>query len=566
MRNFYALLAMVFILPGICLLPVDAFANVYASQIKLTNPDGSPFDGNFSDGTGLQITFTLNDTANAVDVSVIDIATGLNVADIAAGPQGAGPHSALWDGSGGVAGKMYVIKITASQPNRSTTDWTVFFDSGDINIFTRGVDVVRDETSPLFGLFYAPNTGGGAPQEGKGIAIYNPDGSPHDPFFVAKDIGNGGPVDWGGGSDAMFAGVFDDQERFYVSALNFGEVRRINTDNSVTTVVSGLTNPKGLAISGTGADLVLYICDDSKVVRAAIGDADVFAGSLETVGQFTSGFPRNIAVDDDGAIYVSFRNFNQLDSDPVSLNKYDLSGTLPVGDADGVWFLDATQTLRVADLAIDHGSDPSSAADDILYYSTRAGSESFDDGVWRVDDINFPFPTVMNLINEMDLYGNDMTANINDRAAIALDAAGNIVLMENSNEHVFLLSPPGEGMSNSFTTTSSDTATVDIATSVRRIGETLPTAYRLAPNYPNPFNPSTTINYAVASAGQTTLKIYNMMGQEVVTLVSEQQPAGEYSVVWDGRDAAGIAASSGVYLLRLQSGEFSRSRRITLVK
>jgi len=566
MKTFYN--GLILVVASVVLLSFAerARANVYASQLKISNPDGSAFDGNFSDGTNAQLTFVLNDTANAVAIRIIDVATGNSVADIDAGPQGAGSHSVEWDGTGAVTGGRYVFEVTASQANRSATEWTVFFDSGDINIFTRGVDVVRDMSSPLFGLAYVPNTGGDAPQEGKGIAIYNADGSLHEPFFVAKDIADGGTIDWGGGSDAMFAGVFDDEERFYVSARNFGEVRRLNADNSITAVVTGLTDPKGLDVTGTGADRVLYICDDNKVLRVAIGNDDVFAGTPEIVGDFNPGFPRSIAVDDDGAIYVAFRQSNDVAGVPIGLNKYDLSGMLPVADGDAVWFLDANQTLRVADLEIDHGNDLNDSADDILYYSTRAGDGSFDDGVWRVDDINFPFPTVENLINEMDLYGNDDGANINDRAAIGLDAAGNIVLMENSNEHVFLLSPPGEGPNNSFTTTSSDTVTADVPTSVRRIGETLPTAYRLAANYPNPFNPSTTINYSVASAGQTTLTIYNMMGQEVVTLVSEQQPAGEYSVVWDGRDAAGISASSGVYLLRLQSGEFSQTRRITLLK
>ncbi len=567
MRTRYR--AVVLLVVAACFLSLtsQARANVYASQLKITNPDGSAFDGNFSDGSNAQLTFTLNDTASVVTVRIVDVATGSSVAEIAAGAHGAGTHSVEWDGTGAEAGGNYVFEVTATQPNRSTTAWTVFFDSGDINIFTRGADVVRDMSSPLFGLTYAPNTGGDPPQEGKGIAIYNADGSLHDPFFVAKDIADGGAVDWGGGGEAMFGGVFDDEERFYVSARNFGEVRRLNADNSVTAIVTGLTDPKGLDIAGTGANRVLYICDDNKVVRVPIGTDSVFTGTPEIVGQFNPGFPRSIAVDDDGAIYVAFRGSNDLADDNVlGLNKYDLSGTLPVTDGDAVWFLDANQTLRLADLEIDHGADANSSLDDILYYSTRAGDGSFDDGVWRVDDINFPFPTVENLINEMDLYGNDDGMNINDRAAIALDAAGNIVLMENSNEHVFLLSPPGEGDTNSFTTTGADTVLVDTPTSVRRTGGGLPNSYRLDANYPNPFNPATTITYAIADAGHTSLKIYNMMGQEIRTLVSEQQQAGEYSVVWDGRNNAGTVSASGVYLLRFTSGEFAQARRITLVK
>lgn len=546
----------------VCFSPANSYATVYASQLKITNPDSSEFDGNFSDGTGALLSFFLNDTASVVTVVVKDAETGNEVTQISANALNRGPHSVQWDGTGGEAGKRYFFEVTAEQPNRSNTEWTVFFDSGDIQIFSRGCDVVRDMTSPLFGLFYTPNNGD---LLGKGIRIYNPDGSFHDPALVAADIADGGTIDWGSG-DPMFAGVFDDEERFYVSSNQFGEIRRLNIDNTITAVITGLTHPKGLDIVGTGADRVLYICDDSTVVRAAIGNENIFTGTIELVGKFTNGLPRNIAIDDDGAMYVSFRTANDLASDPVTLNKYDISGALPVSDNDATWFLDQTQTLRVADLEIDHGTDPTTSTDDILYYSTRAGDGTFDDGVWRVDDINFPFPQVVNVIDEMDLYGFDDGANIQDRAAIALDAAGNIILMENANEHVFFLSPPGEGATNSFTTTSPDTVTVETPVSVESSGDLLPNSYRLEANYPNPFNPTTAINYKLAKSGTTTLKVYNLIGEEIKTLVDENQAQGEYTVIWDGKDDFGNPAASGVYILMLKSGDFSKSQRMTLLK
>ena len=562
MRTLYRFLLCVVLVPVI-INPSNAFAKVYASQLTITNPDGSPFDENFSDGTGARLSFILNDSASVVTVEIIDRATGTAVAQIDAGAMSAGMRSVEWDGSGGEAGKQYLFQVTAEQPNASNTDWTVFFDSGDIDIFTRGCDVVTDMNSPLFGLFYAPNTGG--PLE-KGITIYNPDGSFHDPFLVAADIASGGTIDWGGGTQSMFSGVLDDEERFYVSAVDTGEIRRLNTDNTLTTVITGLTNPKGLYMEGTGADRVLYICDDSTVVRAAIGNEDVFTGTLEPVGKFTEGLPRNLAIDDDGGMYVTFRQSNDFASDQVRFKKFDISGTLPVTDNDAVWLLNPEQTFRIADLLIDHGQDRTTSTDDILYYSTRAGDALFEDGLWQVDDINFPFPTVSNLIDEMDLYGFDDSANINDRAAIGMDAAGNIILLENSNEHIFFLSPPGEGETNSFTTTSPETLTVTTPVSVESQTDLIPTAYRLEANYPNPFNPSTTIDYVLAKSGQTTLKIYNLLGEEIRTLVDENQLAGEYSVTWDGRNNFRNSVVSGVYVLTLKSGEFRKSQRMTLLK
>jgi hypothetical protein len=94
----------------------------------------------------------------------------------------------------------------------------------------------------------------------------------------------------------------------------------------------------------------------------------------------------------------------------------------------------------------------------------------------------------------------------------------------------------------------------------------LPTDYALDQNLPNPFNPSTTIKYQMPAAGEATLIIYNLLGQQVRTLLKETMDAGFHSVVWDGKDQAGKQVASGVYIYRLQSGDFSTARRMMLLK
>lgn len=92
----------------------------------------------------------------------------------------------------------------------------------------------------------------------------------------------------------------------------------------------------------------------------------------------------------------------------------------------------------------------------------------------------------------------------------------------------------------------------------------LPEKYELLQNYPNPFNPVTTIEYAIPqseSAGITTLKVYDLIGREVATLVNEYKPAGMHSVIFD---ASGLP--SGIYIYRIQSGNYSMSRKLTLLK
>jgi flagellar hook assembly protein FlgD len=86
-------------------------------------------------------------------------------------------------------------------------------------------------------------------------------------------------------------------------------------------------------------------------------------------------------------------------------------------------------------------------------------------------------------------------------------------------------------------------------------------------NYPNPFNPSTTIAYQLPNDGTFVhLTIYNILGQAVRTLVNMKQNAGSYQTVWDGKNDAGIAVPSGVYIYQLTSGDFVKARKLMLVR
>jgi hypothetical protein len=81
----------------------------------------------------------------------------------------------------------------------------------------------------------------------------------------------------------------------------------------------------------------------------------------------------------------------------------------------------------------------------------------------------------------------------------------------------------------------------------------VPTDYALSQNYPNPFNPSTSIEFSVPVSSDVTLRIYNLLGQVVTTLVSEEVSAGHYSTVWNGVDDNGFQVSSGVYLYEMKA-------------
>ena len=94
----------------------------------------------------------------------------------------------------------------------------------------------------------------------------------------------------------------------------------------------------------------------------------------------------------------------------------------------------------------------------------------------------------------------------------------------------------------------------------------LPSKFALSPNYPNPFNPSTTIRYEIASRTKVELRVFDVSGALVRTLVNESKAPGAYSLEWNGRDDKGTAVSSGVYFYRITAGDFSDVRKMTLVK
>jgi len=95
---------------------------------------------------------------------------------------------------------------------------------------------------------------------------------------------------------------------------------------------------------------------------------------------------------------------------------------------------------------------------------------------------------------------------------------------------------------------------------------TLPLDYILFQNYPNPFNPTTEVRFQIPETGNVTLRIYNMLGQEVRTLFTGVTQRGTYTVQWDGLNNAGSKMSSGSYIYRMTAGDFVQSKKMILLK
>jgi hypothetical protein len=104
--------------------------------------------------------------------------------------------------------------------------------------------------------------------------------------------------------------------------------------------------------------------------------------------------------------------------------------------------------------------------------------------------------------------------------------------------------------------------TTSTATSVEQVSAEVPAAFALSQNFPNPFNPSTTITFHIASAGRVTLTIFTMLGQRVSELVNEAKEPGTYAVTFD---ASRLASGSYLYQLRNERGQV-QARQMLLLK
>ena len=101
----------------------------------------------------------------------------------------------------------------------------------------------------------------------------------------------------------------------------------------------------------------------------------------------------------------------------------------------------------------------------------------------------------------------------------------------------------------------------EMITDVNQKATNLPTNFSIEQNYPNPFNPTTTINYSLPKASLVTIKVYDILGREVATLVNVQKVTGNYEVQFN---AAKLA--SGVYFYRMQAGDFVETKKLLLLK
>ncbi|MEE8577265.1 MAG: T9SS type A sorting domain-containing protein, partial [candidate division Zixibacteria bacterium] len=173
---------------------------------------------------------------------------------------------------------------------------------------------------------------------------------------------------------------------------------------------------------------------------------------------------------------------------------------------------------------------------------------------------------------DLSIRAHDGSDPISDARLIISDSIGTKLadLITDSDGRAKLFGPIAANITISVVKTGCIMAQVNVSqsliTDLADEERLLPQSFALEQNYPNPFNPTTTINYSLDERAYVTLTIFNVLGRTVARLVDKEQAAGDYQIDWRAAESAEEAMASAVYFYRLQAGELSDVKKMTLVR
>jgi ligand-binding sensor domain-containing protein len=199
-----------------------------------------------------------------------------------------------------------------------------------------------------------------------------------------------------------------------------------------------------------------------------------------------------------------------------------------------------------------------------IFVSTYFGGmfRSYDDGLsWSSINSGFPEETV---VLSLAVSGNNIFAGTYDGVYLSTDSGAN---WKDIKEGLNNLSIYSLAVNDTYIFAGSDRDGVwrrpisEVITNIKNNQNNLPTDYLLKQNYPNPFNPVSTINYSTPKKELIIIRVYDLLGNEIATLVNEEKPAGNYKVNFNASNL-----SSGVYFYRMQAGNFIESKKCIVLK
>jgi len=262
------------------------------------------------------------------------------------------------------------------------------------------------------------------------------------------------------------------------------------------------------------------------VYSISTSGSDVFAGTDDGIVYYSSNF---------GTSWVQ----TSLSSNLITVLSIDESGDVFAGTwGDGVYR--STDLGSSWNKIFDSGGSIASIVTSVqgyLYAAIGRFTNNNSENIFRSSDNGLTW----------DRIENGFTAN---SISIMMSATDNSLYITTLDQGVFKSTNFGDGWFN-----------VGLVTSINNESKLFPDEYKLEQNYPNPFNPTTVISYQILQQGFVTLRIFDLLGKEVATLVNEEKPAGVYEVSFNAADLA-----SGVYIYRMKVNDFIESKKMLLLR
>ncbi|MFI5253757.1 MAG: T9SS type A sorting domain-containing protein [Bacteroidota bacterium] len=358
----------------------------------------------------------------------------------------------------------------------------------------------------------------------------------------------------------------------------------LSTDNGSNwnAVNNGLTNGNIWALAVTPyASGKLFAGTDDGVFLSTDNGTSWNASGLAALTVYALVFSRNLTGDlfagtDGGGVFLSTNNGatwtpvnTALTNDSVNafaVSPNGISGTnLFAGTTGGGVFLSTNNGASwtatgltnnyVYSLAANGSNVFAGTLSDGVFLSTDNGAN------WHATGLTNPN------VNALSFNGTNIFAGTNDGVFLSTNSGTDWFDVNTgmTNVGVFALAIGPVLSGNLFAGTDSGGVwkrpLSQMVTSVRSSSDDVPTKFMLQQNYPNPFNPVTQIHFSVPSAGYVSLKIYDLLGKEIATLVTQTLHVGSYTTDWNSANMA-----SGVYLYRLQAGEYTATKKLVLMK
>ncbi len=416
----------------------NIFANVFAHNVRVTQPEStSPFDGNFTDGTHAAIRFTLSDVADEVIVSIYDENSTI-IRTITESNFSSGDTLVVWDGKNDtgddVSSGDYKVSIKTSSAGYS--EYTVLQDI-EVGIYTRGVTSVKTQNVKNFGFVFSASGGGyaaGVTRHTNDLAQWGDEKGNATLSVTYTDS-----ISTVGSDNLRYSTEADDDGYIYVARRSgtVPAIYRYQADELVISMIdSGGYNgsPQGIAINGTGTDKYIAVSNaGGEVYGFNIGENDTWFQDKEPLLIDSTTIFWDMTYGRDNMLYATYYAADTSFLPGVAaFNMNNYSGTAFTLQ-DAAWTVEGPDTATGNTITYHFADD---AANDKIYFTlARRPNVAGVQGIYAVKNLT--------TTPERELVYLDPEDNMTQfRADVTTDAAGNVIIFENSNEFTTLISPP----------------------------------------------------------------------------------------------------------------------------